>query len=146
MGNRDVEAAEYYFKKFTKITLLISTAWNLLIFLLTPVFLQFYALEPQTKQLVIWLVLIHNVFNAVAFPFSGALSNGLRAAGDVKFTMYVSIASTIFGRLVLSYLLGITLDMGVIGIALAMVCDWIIRAVIFFWREKSGKWKEFQVI
>ena len=146
MGNRDVEAAEYYFKKLTKITLLISTAWNLLIFLLTPVFLQFYALEPQTKQLVIWLVLIHNVFNAVAFPFSGALSNGLRAAGDVKFTMYVSIASTIFGRLVLSYLLGITLDMGVIGIALAMVCDWIIRAVIFFWREKSGKWKEFQVI
>ena len=60
--------------------------------------------------------------------------------------MYVSIASTILGRLVLSYLLGITLDMGVIGIALAMVCDWIIRAVIFFWREKSGKWKAFQVI
>ena len=146
MGNRDVEAAEYYFKKLTKITLLLSTAWNLLIFLLTPVFLQFYALEPQTKQLVIWLVLIHNVFNAAAFPFSGALSNGLRAAGDVKFTMYVSIASTILGRLVLSYLLGITLDMGVIGIALAMVCDWIIRAVIFFWREKSGKWKAFQVI
>ena len=146
MGNRDVEAAEYYFKKLTKITLLLSTAWNLLIFLLTPVFLQFYALEPQTKQLVIWLVLIHNVFNAAAFPFSGALSNGLRAAGDVKFTMYVSIASTIFGRLVLSYLLGITLDMGVIGIALAMVCDWIIRAVIFFWRERSGKWKAFQVI
>ena len=146
MGNRDVEAAEYYFKKLTKITLLLSTAWNLLIFLLTPVFLQLYALEPQTKQLVIWLVLIHNIFNAAAFPFSGALSNGLRAAGDVKFTMYVSIASTIFGRLVLSYLLGITLDMGVIGIALAMVCDWIIRAVIFFWREKSGKWKAFQVI
>ena len=146
MGNRDVEAAEYYFKKLTKITLLLSTAWNLLIFLLTPVFLQFYALEPQTKQLVIWLVLIHNVFNAAAFPFSGALSNGLRAAGDVKFTMYVSIASTILGRLVLSYLLGITLDMGVIGIALAMVCDWIIRAVIFFRREKSGKWKAFQVI
>ena len=146
MGNRDVEAAEYYFKKLTKITLLISTVWNLLIFLLTPVFLQFYALEPQTKRLVIWLVLIHNVFNAAAFPFSGALSNGLRAAGDVKFTMYVSIASTILGRLVLSYLLGITLDMGVIGIALAMVCDWIIRAVIFFRREKSGKWKAFQVI
>ena len=146
MGNRDVEAAEYYFKKLTKITLLISTAWNLLIFLLTPVFLQFYALESQTKRLVIWLVLIHNVFNAAAFPFSGALSNGLRAAGDVKFTMYVSIASTILGRLVLSYLLGITLDMGVIGIALAMVCDWIIRAVIFFRREKSGKWKAFQVI
>ena len=117
-----------------------------MILIFTPLFLQFYALEPQTKQLVIWLVLIHNVFNAVAFPFSGALSNGLRAAGDVKFTMYVSVLSTIAGRVFLSYLLGIVLDMGVIGIAIAMVCDWVIRAVIFVWRQKSGKWKEFEVV
>lgn len=146
MGNGDTKAADDYFKKLTRITLLISSAWNLLVFLLTPVFLRFYALEPETKQLVIWLVLIHNVFNAVAFPFSGALSNGLRAAGDVKFTMYVSVISTIAVRLILSYLLGIMLQMGVIGIAIAMVCDWLIRAVIFFWRQKSGKWKKFQVI
>ncbi|MGN0317866.1 MAG: MATE family efflux transporter [Lachnospira sp.] len=146
MGNGDARAADDYFKKLTRITLLISSAWNLLVFLLTPTFLKFYALEPETKQLVIWLVLIHNVFNAVAFPFSGALSNGLRAAGDVKFTMYVSVISTIAVRLILSYLLGITLQMGVIGIAIAMVCDWLIRAVIFFWRQKSGKWKKFQVI
>lgn len=146
MGNKDTCAAEYYFRKLTKITLLLSVAWNLLIFLLTPVFMKFYSLSPETKELVIWLVLIHNVFNAVMFPFSGALSNGLRAAGDVKFTMYVSIASTILGRLLLSYLLGITLDMGVIGIAIAMVCDWCIRAAVFLWRQRSGKWKTFQVI
>ncbi len=146
MGKKDIEAAEYYLTKLSKITLLLSSAWNFLVFLFTPLFLRFYALEPQTKQLVIWLVLIHNLFNAVAFPFSGALSNGLRAAGDVKFTMYVSVLSTIAGRLFLSYLLGIALHMGVTGIAVAMVCDWVIRAVIFIWRQKSGKWKEFQVI
>lgn len=96
--------------------------------------------------MVIWLVLIHNVFTATAYPFSGALSNGLRSVGDVKFTMYVSIISTIVVRLFLSWLLGIVFDMGVIGIALAMVSDWIVRAVIFLWRQKSGKWKNFQVI
>ena len=146
MGNADIEGAEYYFKRLTKITLLISAAWNFLILLLTPAFLSFYSLEPATKQLVVWLVLIHNVFNAAAYPFSGALSNGLRAAGDVKFTMYVSVASTIAVRLFLSWFLGIILQMGVIGIALAMVCDWVIRAVLFIWREKTGKWKTFQVI
>lgn len=146
MGSRDADGADYYFKKLTRITLLISSVWNLFIFLLTPLFMRAYALEPETKQLVIWLVLIHNVFNAAAYPFSGALSNGLRAAGDVKFTMYVSIASTIAGRLLLSYVLGIVFDMGVIGIAIAMVCDWIIRAVIFYLRQRSGKWKTFQVI
>ena len=80
------------------------------------------------------MVLIHNVFNAAFYPFSGALSNGLRAAGDVKFTMYVSVVSTVAVRLLLSYLLGIAPQMGVIGIALAMVCDWVVRAVpiLFF--------------
>jgi len=72
--------------------------------------------------------------------------NGNRAAGDVKFTMVVSILSTIVVRLLLSYLFGIVLDMGVMGIAVVMVCDWVIRAVIFVGRLKSGKWKEFQVI
>ena len=146
MGNGNTEAAEYYFKKLTKLTLLISAAWNFFIFILTPMFLRFYLLEPETKQLVVWLVLIHNVFNAAAYPFSGALSNGLRAAGDVKFTMYVSVACTVAVRLFLSYLLGVILQMGVIGIALAMVCDWIVRAVFFFWRERTGRWKAFQVI
>lgn len=146
MGNGDTKAADAYFKKLTRITLLFSSVWNLLIFALTPFFMRFYALEPKTKQLVILLVLIHNLFNAIAYPFSGALSNGLRAAGDVRFTMYVSILSTIVVRLSLSWVLGVILQMGVIGIAAAMVCDWVVRAVIFFWRQKSGKWKNFQVI
>lgn len=146
MGNGDTDAADFYFRKLTRITLLLSSIWNLLIFLLTPLFLTVYALELETKRLVIWLVLIHNVFNAVAFPFSGALSNGLRAAGDVKFTMIVSVVSTLAVRLLLSWLLGIVFDMGVIGIAFAMVCDWVLRAVIFFLRQKFGKWKNFQVI
>lgn len=146
MGKGDTDAADFYFRKLSRITLFLSSMWNLLIFLLTPLFLMAYALEPETKRLVIWLVLIHNVFNAVAFPFSGALSNGLRAAGDVKFTMVVSVGSTLALRLFLSWLLGIVFDMGVIGIAIAMVCDWVFRAVVFFLRLKSGKWKNFQVI
>ncbi|NCB99124.1 MAG: MATE family efflux transporter [Clostridia bacterium] len=146
MGNRNVEAADYYFKKLMKLTLRMSCIWNLLILCLTPLFLRFYALEPETKKLVICLVFIHNIFNGIAFPFSGALSNGLRAAGDVKYTMVISVVTTIFVRLLLSYVLGIACHMGVIGIAIAMVADWLIRAAIFLRRQKTGEWKEFQVI
>lgn len=70
----------------------------------------------------------------------------LRAAGDVTFTMVVSIFSTLAVRLLLSYLFGVTWQMGVIGIALAMACDWVFRAVVFIFRQKSGKWKTFRVI
>ena len=145
-GAQDDEATQYYFKKLMKITLIFSIAWNGIVFALTPIFMQFYAVSEQTKELVIILVLIHNVFNTVAFPFSGPLSNGLRATGDVKYTMIVSIASTVGGRLVLSIILGIYCHMGVIGIAYAMCLDWSIRATIFYMRYRSGKWKEFQLV
>ena len=146
MGRGDTDGAAYYFRKLSGITLAASAGWNLFVLLLTPLFLRAYALEPETKWLVFWLVFIHNVFNAAAFPFSGALSSGLRAAGDVRYTMLVSLASTIGGRLALSWIFGVACGMGVIGIALAMVTDWTVRAVLFILRVRSEKWKEFQVI
>jgi len=146
MGAGAIEEAEAYFKKLIKITLTISLIWNGLVFAATPLLMGAYALEPETKKLVIQLVLIHNIFNAVAFPFSGAMSSGLRAAGDVKFTTIVSIASTAVGRLILSYLLGSVLHMGVIGIAVAMCCDWTIQALLYIRRLHSGKWKYFRVV
>lgn len=146
MGSHDAEAADRYFKRLLHITFRLSAACNLAAFLLTLVLPRFYALTLETKQLVIRLVLLHNLFNTAAFPLSGALSNGLRAAGDVKFTMYVSLASTICGKLLLSYLLGIRLSLGVMGVAAAMICDWSIRAAIFYRRWKPGKWKDFQII
>ena len=146
MGSGDYEAARHYFHKLNKLTLILSIIWNVFIFALTPVMMHFYALSQETVNLVIVLVLIHNVFNTVVFPFSGPLSNGLRATGDVRFTMIVSIASTVLGRLIFSIIFGIYFNLGVIGIALAMCLDWTIRAVIFFYRYKSSRWQEFQVI
>ncbi|MCM1088914.1 MAG: hypothetical protein NC419_12210, partial [Muribaculaceae bacterium] len=63
-----------------------------------------------------------------------------------KFTMIIAIGSTAGVRFILSYLFGVVFQMGVIGIAVAMCLDWLLRAVVYFWRLKSGKWKEFQVI
>lgn len=146
MGAGDVSAAEYYFKKLLKITVLSSLIWNTLIFAATPLLMMAFDLTAQTRDLVILLVLVHNICNALAYPFSGPLGNGLRAAGDIKFTMFVSIASTIGGRLLFSLLFGIVLNLGVMGIAYAMCLDWAIRAVIFYTRLKLGKWKNFQII
>lgn len=146
MGANQLEEAEYYFYKLMKLTLVLSIIWNVLVFIITPIFMQFYQVSEETRQLVIILVFIHNVFNTVAFPFSGPLSNGLRAAGDVKYTMVVSIASTVLGRLIFSLIFAIGLNLGVIGIALAMCLDWSMRGIIFYIRFRSKKWTKFKVI
>lgn len=146
MGAGEIQQAQTYFRKLMKITLVFAIGWNALIFATTLVLLSFYALEEETKHLTILLVLIHNVCNAVVFPFADPLGKGLRAAGDVRFTTMISLVTTIGVRLVFSVLFGIVLHMGVIGIALAMCLDWTVRGIIFCLRQRAGKWKRFQVI
>lgn len=145
-GAGDMEAADYYFRKLTRITLLASVAWNGLILVLTPGLLFFFALSEEAKRLTILLVLIHNICNAVLFPFSGAMPNGLRATGDVRFTMIVSLLSTVFCRLLLSVVMGIWWSWGVIGVTVAMCCDWGLRLILYVGRYKSGRWKRFKIV
>lgn len=146
MGAGDVPAADYYFKKLNRITLLCAILWNALIFAFTPVLMHFYPVSDDIRMLVVELVLIHNIFSALVWPFGGALPNGLRAAGDVRYSMIVSVASTVFVRLVLSFVLGVSLKMGVIGVAWAMILDWCVRAAFFWRRYREGKWKTMKVI
>ena len=146
MGAGDVIQAELYFKKLTKITVAFAVIWNTLIFALTPVMMNFYALEDKTKHLTILLVLVHNIFNTIAFPFADPLGKGLRATGDVKFTMFTSLFTTIVVRLIFSILFGIGMGLGVMGIAYAMCLDWSVRGIIFWLRFKQGKWKSLKII
>lgn len=146
MGARDIDSANFYFKKLNKITLILSVLWNALIFALTPLIVRYSAISPEAKDLVIWLVLINNIFNGLAYPFAGSLGNGLRAAGDVKFTMIVSITLTIAARLFFSALFGLWMGWGVIGVAIGMSIDLVFRGAIFIWRLRSQKWTKFQII
>ena len=146
MGAQDIAAANDYFKKLTKISFLLSVAWNALIFALTPAFLRMYSISRQTAALVVVLVLINNIFNGLAYPFAGPLGSGLRAAGDIRFTMIVSVTLTIAARLFFSVLFGVWLSMGVIGIAWGMSIDLVLRGAIFLARFRSQKWTRFKLI
>lgn len=146
MGARDISSANYYFKKLNKITLILSILWNVFVFAITPFIIQHSAISEEAKSLVIWLVLINNIFNGFAYPFAGPMGNGLRAAGDVKFTMLVSIFLTIVARLFFSVLFGLCLNWGIIGIAIGMSIDLVFRGGIFIWRYKSQKWSKYELI
>lgn len=146
MGAGDIEAADYYNKKLLRITYLGSVLWNALTFAVTPLILMLYSLSDEAKSLVFLLVLIHNVGNMVLCPLAFSLSNGLRAAGDIRYTMFASIFATVVCRVLFSLLFGVWMDMGVVGIALAMVGDWLVKAILIVARCRSGKWKQFQVI
>ena len=85
-----------------------------------------------------------SVFSLVFWPASFSLPNALRAAGDAKFTMVVSMVSMWVFRIGFSYLL--VPELGLLGVWVAMFIDWIVRAVIFLIRFLSGRWKTKKVI
>ena len=146
MGAKDEEAAEYYLWKLTRITTLLAALWNLLILALLPAILPLYDISPETRRLLIIIVVIHNLFCGCIGALFGPFSAGLRAAGDVKFTMYASIFCTVIFRTGLSVILAVWCNLGVIGIAIAMVSDWSLKAVLLILRERSGKWKQHKLI
>lgn len=146
MGAGDTEAADWYMKKLVRLTLLLAVLWNALVLALVPAILPLYSITAETRHLVFVIVIIHNTFAAFVQPFAMPLSSGLRAAGDVKFAMWSSLFATVVCRTLFSFVFGLWMGMGVIGIALAMGLDWCIKAGLDIWRWKKGTWKTFIVI
>jgi putative MATE family efflux protein len=146
VGAGDYEQAAYYNEKLTKISYVGTLIISLAQILMLPLILNLYTLSEEVRHLTYILVVIHNCFAIFLWPTSFTLSNGLRAAGDVRFTMIISIGSMFILRIALGYILAIVFDMGVIGIWIAMGFDWMLRSAIYIARFKSGRWKEFRVI
>lgn len=65
----------------------------------------------------------------------------LRACNDVRYTMVVSIASMFIFRIGFSYLIGVQMGYGAVGVWIAMVLDWICRILCFVSRYVRGRWR-----
>jgi len=68
------------------------------------------------------------------------LASSLRAAGDARFTMIVSLTAMFIFRIPAAYLFAVVLDFGVMGVMMAMGVDWFYRFTINQIRLKGDKW------
>ncbi len=146
MGAGEKDQAVWYTKKLWKFTYQITAAVNSVILLALPFILNIYSLSPEAWRCAFILVCIHDGCAILLWPTSFTLPNALRASGDVKFTMVVSVASMFIFRIGFSVVLGIYFGLGAIGVWIAMVLDWICRVSFYSFRFKSRKWLDFKVI
>ena len=72
--------------------------------------------------------------------------NSMRAAGDVKFPTYLGIASMWGVSVLFAYILGIVLQMGLVGVWIAMAADEILRGIIVVIRWRKGTWRNKRVV
>ncbi len=65
----------------------------------------------------------------------------LQACGDIRFPITICIISAWITAVGGGFIFGIVFHWGLPGIWLAMACDECLRAILFLFRWKSGKWK-----
>ena len=145
-GARQYDAASYYGKKLLKLTYLMMGVTCTVMYILTPELTLLYNLSPSAHELAIETTRL-NMFQTVIFwPFAFTIPNYLRAAGDARFTMVVSIFSMWAFRVLLSRILGLVLGFGLMGVMWGMFIDWYFRGIVFTIRFLKGKWKTKTVV
>ncbi|MEE0199036.1 MATE family efflux transporter [Faecalicatena contorta] len=141
VGAGDYEQAHYYTKKLVGLVYVLIWIMNAVIFLLLPFILKAYHLSDLTAETTKQILYFHSISCMIVWPVAFSLPATLRAAGDAKVTMIISIASMWIFRIVFSYILGRYMGLGVFGVWVAMVIDWCFRAVFMMVRYHGGKWK-----
>ena len=146
VGAGDYEQAGYYNKKLMVITYVSMTAMVLFIFSLLPVILKAYNLSDLTARTTADIIHFHGIGAIFIWPIAFSLPATFRAAGDAKACMYISSISMWIFRIGFSYVLGKYLGMGVFGVWVAMVIDWVFRALCFVIRYFKGSWKKKAIV
>jgi putative efflux protein, MATE family len=140
VGARDYEQGRYYTKKLMKMAYVSLWVINIAIFLLIPLLLRLYNFELETLKMTRQVVMYHGACACLIWPISFTIPNTLRASGDMKYSMTVAILSMWICRIIFSYIFGKYLNMGLMGVWMAMTLDWLIRGICFVYRYISGKW------
>ena len=130
-----------YTVKLMKLAYLCTWGLNAVLLAGLPLLLRLYSLSPETQWYATVLIFIHNDCAMLLWPMAFTMPNALRAAGDVKVPMVISVCSMILVRLGCSYILGVHFGLGVIGVWIAMVGDWVVRILFFVLRARQVLWK-----
>lgn len=146
VGANDYEQVHYYLKKLLAIIYVAMVGTVALIFLALPLILKAYNLSDQTAAAATNIIHFHGISAMIIWPLSFALPAAYRAAGDAKACMYTSIVSMWIFRIGFSYLVGKYMGLGVFGVWVAMVIDWVVRAICFIIRYFNGKWKHGAIV
>jgi Na+-driven multidrug efflux pump len=146
VGAKDFESAKYLTGKLMKLTYATVASFSLIILLTMDSIVGLFGLSPEALAIAKRFLLIHCLASPISWPSSFSLPNALRAAGDVRYCMVVSVSSMWVVRVSFAYLFAYVFRMGPIGVWLAMVSDWYVRAVFFVIRWRNGKWRTKTVI
>ena len=140
------EEAKYYIVKlagYAEVAMIISC---ILVYIAARPVTVLAGMSEESTALCMQMILAITIVKPLLWVPSFTPPNGLRAAGDVRFSMITATLTMWLCRVALSIFLMRVVMTGPIGVWYGMFADWGVRGVIFTIRFVRGKWLRFKVI
>lgn len=152
IGAREFRQAKHYSRKIMFYEYLALWAVIGGTFLLINPLLSAYSLSAESAALAKQLIFYHGIVGALIWPLGFVLNSTFRAAGDVRFSMVVSMSTMWIFRVLGGYVCALEsvsvfglfsipgLGLGILGVWLAMTIDWVFRCSLFLIYYLKEKW------
>ena len=119
---------------------------NLSMLMLAPWAVRLFNLSPEAVAIAVPVMRSFDVVSVFLWPASFTLPNALRAGGDARFTMTVSMVSMWLFRVIACYVFVKGFGMGLLSVWVGMYIDWVFRVLLFALRYRGNRWMEHSVI
>ena len=146
LGAGRKDEAVYYIKKLCVIAEAVIIVSCLIVYVLVRPVTVLGGMERTSADMCIHMITWITIVKPVVWTMAFVPGYGLRAAGDVKFSMITSCCTMWACRFCLCVFLIRVLGFGPMGVWIGMFADWTVRGIIFTWRFHSRKWLEHKVI
>lgn len=146
LGAGRKDEAVYYIKKLCVIAEIVVLTSCLIVFALTKPVTILGGMEKESADMCFHMVMWITIMKPLVWTMAFVPGYGLRAAGDVKFSMITSCCTMWACRFCLCVFLIRVMGFGPMGVWIGMFADWTVRSIIFTWRFHSSKWLQHKVI
>lgn len=146
LGAGRKDEAIYYIKKLSWLAEAVVITSCLLVFVLTKPITILAGMEPASAKLCLSMITFITIVKPISWVISFIPAYGMRAAGDVKFSMITSCCTMWLCRVSLCVYLCRVWGFGPIAVWIGMFSDWTLRAIVFGIRFHSRKWLNHHVI
>lgn len=150
VGAGDYDYAYHRVMKTMKTAIIASILIATVNYLISPYTFPLFASDGSAESAAIIAlgsqVMLVAIFLEIGRCSNLVIINSMKAAGDVKFPTMLGIISMWGVSVLLSFILGIVLGWGLVGVWIAMACDEIVRGIVVFIRWNKGTWRGKSVV
>ncbi len=146
LGAGRKDEAVYYIKKLCVIAEIVIIVSCLTVYALARPVTILGGMEKSSAAMCIHMITWITIVKPLVWTMAFVPGYGLRAAGDVKFSMITSCCTMWACRFCLCIFLIRVLGFGPMGVWIGMFADWTVRGILFTWRFHSRRWLKHKVI